>query len=61
MSRPAWTVNNPGLFIYWMKTGASQAPADWIDEDALDEDALDEDALDEDLRAAGFKLRGALP
>ena len=34
---PAWTANNPGLFIFWMKTGASQAPAEWIDEDALDE------------------------
>lgn len=31
-ARPAWTFNNPGAFIYWMKTGADELPADWVDD-----------------------------
>lgn len=30
--RPAWTINNPGAFNYWMRTGADELPADWVDD-----------------------------
>jgi hypothetical protein len=49
--RPEWTYNNPGAYIYWMKTGASELPADWIDDADIDDDA-DDDADDEPLTPA---------
>jgi hypothetical protein len=30
--RPAWTINNPGAFTYWMRTGADELPADLVDD-----------------------------
>ena len=29
--RPAWTHNNVGLFLFWMKTGSTEIPAGWVD------------------------------
>ncbi len=29
--RPAWTFNNVGLFLFWMRTGATEIPAGWFD------------------------------
>ncbi len=34
-TRPAWTINNAAAFNHWMKTGASELPADWIDDGDL--------------------------
>ena len=34
--RPAWTINNPGAFSYWMRTGADELPADWVDDGEVD-------------------------
>jgi hypothetical protein len=32
-TRPAWTTNNPGAFIFWMLTGVDELPATWVDQD----------------------------
>jgi hypothetical protein len=30
-TRPAWTTNNPGAFIFWIKNGSDELPANWAD------------------------------
>lgn len=32
ITRPAWTLNNAAAFNHWMRTGAAELPADWIDD-----------------------------
>lgn len=71
--RPAWTRNNPEAFIYWMKTGASELPADWVDDgehsqrclatDDAGRDEIDRDTeeLIEELRMSEFEKKGARP
>lgn len=39
--RPAWTFNNPSAFLYWMKTGASELPAGWVEDSLAETNALD--------------------
>jgi hypothetical protein len=35
-ARPEWSRNSPSAFIYWMRTGADELPADWVDDGEVD-------------------------